>query len=302
MTAVHPTQIRTVAPALDGLAAAALEATSALVLVCDGEGRILLANPAVQRFAGRSREDLHGASIYDVVVQPEEVEIARAGVAAVLAGEHAIPGEVDWLNVAGEACRIELQTNVLIDSGHPYALAFVGLDVTVHRLREAQARRMAMTDPLTGVANRSALFAALGAHLDRDTGRGCALLFCDLDGFKEVNDRHGHAVGDRLLVAVTERLRLMAGPDDVVARLGGDEFVLISPADDGRASAAEVRRLEELVEQPFDLGDVVVRISASIGSSTGQPGDDPDEVLARADLAMYGVKTIRRESREPAAR
>ena len=88
------------APAVpfDGLATAILEATAALVLVCDGAGRILLANPALQQFTGRSREELHGALMYDVVVQPQEIEIARVGVAAVYAGEPAIPGEVDWLN------------------------------------------------------------------------------------------------------------------------------------------------------------------------------------------------------------
>ncbi|MGY1604653.1 diguanylate cyclase domain-containing protein [Geodermatophilus sp. SYSU D00815] len=283
---------------LDGLAMATIEATSALVLVCDGDGRILLGNPALERFTGRTRDELIGSMLYDLVVQPAEVEIARLGIAAVLAGQPQIPGEVDWVNGDGEPRRIELQTSVLSSAdGRPYAVAFIGIDVTVHRLREAHARRLAMTDPLTGVANRSALFAALRAHLDPESGGGCGLLFCDLDGFKEVNDRYGHAVGDRLLVAVAERLRRLAAPEDIVARLGGDEFVLVAPALDGDALAARVRRLEELMDQPFEIDDVVVRIGASIGSAAGRPGDDADGVMTQADLAMYGVKSVRRAHR-----
>ncbi|MGY1805874.1 GGDEF domain-containing protein [Blastococcus sp. SYSU D00669] len=284
--------------ALDGLALATLEATAALVLVCDADGRILLANPALQRFSGRSRYQLTGASLYDVVVQPAEREIARVGIAAVFAGEPAIPGEVDWVNGDGEARRIELQTSVLTHSdGRPYAMAFIGIDVTVHREREAQARKLAMTDPLTGVANRSALFAALRAHLDPATGASCGLLFCDLDGFKAVNDVHGHALGDRVLVAVAERLRQLAGPEDIVARLGGDEFVVVVPGIDGAALEARMTELEALMEQPFELDDVVVRLGASIGSASGQPGDDADGIMAEADLAMYGVKSVRRAQR-----
>jgi len=283
---------------LDSLAIATLEATAALVLVCDGAGRILLANPALQRFTGRSRDELHGALLYDVVVQPQEIEIARVGIAAVYAGDPAIPGEVDWLDGDGEARRIELQTSVLTDDdGRPFALAFIGIDVTEHRLREAHTRRLAMTDPLTGVANRSALFAALATHLDPDGGRGCGVLFCDLNDFKAINDQHGHAVGDRLLLALAERLRQLAGPGDIVARLGGDEFVLVFPDIDGAALVGRLRRLQVLIEAPFELSDVVVRIGASIGSTTGEPGDDPDGVLAQADFAMYDMKRSRRTSR-----
>ncbi|MGY1618354.1 GGDEF domain-containing protein [Geodermatophilus sp. SYSU D00691] len=286
------------ASALDGLALATLEATAALVLVCDADGRIMLANPALQRFTGRSRYQLTGASLYDVVVQPDEREIARVGIAAVLAGEPAIPGEVDWVNGDGEARRIELQTSVLAhDGGRPYALAFIGIDVTVHREREAQARKLAMTDPLTGVANRSALFAALRAHLDPATGAGCGLLFCDLDGFKAVNDVHGHAVGDRMLVAVAERLRQLGGADNIVVRLGGDEFVVLFPGVGPDALVARARLLEALMEHPFEVDGVRVEVGTSIGSSVGRPGDDPDVVMTQADQAMYRVKSARRSTR-----
>ncbi|SFT91715.1 cyclic di-GMP phosphodiesterase Gmr [Geodermatophilus amargosae] len=288
------------APALDALSRATVEATAALVLVCDGGGRVLLANPALQRFTGRTREELVGASFWEIVTIPEEVELARAAVAMVLSGRPAIPGEVDWLTGDGDRRRIELQTSVLThDDGRPYAVAFIGIDVTAHREREARVRRQAVTDPLTGLANRSALFAVLAARLHVETGDGCGLLFCDLDGFKEVNDRYGHAAGDRLLVAVAGRLREIAAPDDVVARLGGDEFVLVARGTDHDALVARARRLEAVMAAPFDVagaGDEV-RIGASTGTATGGPGEDPDTVMTRADMAMYGVKSLRRVSR-----
>ena len=284
--------------ALDGLARATLEATAALVLVCDDAGRVLLANPALQRFAGRSREELVGRPFWEVVTLPEETELARAAVAMVLSGRPAIPGEVDWLTGDGDARRIELQTSVLTrDDGTPYAVAFVGIDVTSHREREAQVRRQAVTDPLTGLANRSALFAVLAARLHVETGDGCSLVFCDLDGFKAVNDRFGHAAGDRLLVAVAGRLRELAGPDDVVARLGGDEFVVVSRGIDPGGAAARARGIERAVREPFDVAGEDVRVGVSTGTSTGGPGEDPDSVMNRADMAMYGVKSVRRARR-----
>ena len=284
--------------ALDGLARATLEATAALVLVCDDAGRVLLANPALQRFAGRSREELVGRPFWEVVALPEETELARAAVAMVLSGRPAIPGEVDWLTGDGDARRIELQTSVLTrDDGTPYAVAFVGIDVTSHREREAQVRRQAVTDPLTGLANRSALFAVLAARLHVETGDGCSLVFCDLDGFKAVNDRFGHAAGDRLLVAVAGRLRELAGPDDVVARLGGDEVVVVSRGIDPGGAAARARGIERAVREPFDVAGEDVRVGVSTGTSTGGPGEDPDSVMNRADMAMYGVKSVRRARR-----
>jgi diguanylate cyclase (GGDEF)-like protein/PAS domain S-box-containing protein len=299
----RPATVSVTAPALDALSRATVEATAALVLVCDGGGRVLLANPALQRFTGRTREELVGASFWEIVTIPEEVELARAAVAMVLSGRPAIPGEVDWLTGDGDRRRIELQTSVLAhDDGSPYAVAFIGIDVTAHREREAQVHRQAVTDPLTGLANRSALFAVLAARLHVETGDGCGLLFCDLDGFKEVNDRYGHAAGDRLLVAVAGRLREIAAPDDVVARLGGDEFVLVARGTDRNALVARARQLEAVMAAPFDVAGAgtEVRIGASTGMATGGPGEDPDTVMTRADMAMYGVKSLRRVSREVA--
>jgi diguanylate cyclase (GGDEF)-like protein/PAS domain S-box-containing protein len=294
----RPATVSVPAVVLDGLARATLAATAALVLVCDGQGSLLLANQALQRFTGRSEDQLIGRPFWEVVTLPQEAALARAAVAMVLAGQPAIPGEVDWVTGDGAQRRIELQTSVLAhDDGRPYAVAFIGIDVTVHRQREAEVQRLAMTDTLTGAANRGALFGVLAAHLDSASGTGCGLVFCDLDDFKAVNDRHGHAAGDQVLVAVTGRLRELAGPDDVVARLGGDEFVLLCPGAGAEALATRVRRFAELMEVPVDIAGTAVRVGVSTGTSVGRPGEDPDDVMVRADRGMYRMKSLRRPGR-----
>jgi diguanylate cyclase (GGDEF)-like protein/PAS domain S-box-containing protein len=276
------------------LAEAVLETTGALVLVCDRDGRTLEANPAMQRFTGRTAEELIGVPFWEIVVLPEEVQLARVAVEDVLAGGAQIPAEVDWLAVGGQRCRVELQTSVLRDdSGDAYAVAFVGVDVTVHRQREARYQHQAMHDDLTGVANRGALFNLLSRCLDADTGHGCGLLFCDLDDFKAVNDTWGHAVGDQLLIAVAGLLRSVAGQAGVAARMGGDEFVILFPSMDRAQLDGAAREVARRIRQSFDLGGVRVDVGVSIGAAVGEPGTDPDSLISEADLAMYGEKHAR---------
>jgi cyclic di-GMP phosphodiesterase Gmr len=277
------------------LAAAFVASTSTLVCVVDGDGRIVLANPALQRFTGRPAEELVGQHFWEVYVVPEHVLLAQDAIARAMATGVAFPQEGDWLAAGGQRRRVAMHNDVLRDAlGRPWAVACLGLDVTEQRRWEEQLRRRAQMDLLTGLGNRSALFDALNRHLDPQDGEGCGVLFCDLDDFKVVNDRHGHAVGDHLLVQVARRLQELAGPGDLVARFGGDEFVLLCDrADEGR-----LRTLAELVgdrvRRPVDgpAGDLVVGVS--VGIATGSPGEAADVVIARADDAMYGVKTQHR--------
>ena len=285
------------------LSHALVEATDSLVCVVDGDGRILLANAALERFTGRTATDLLDRCLWDVLVIPEEVHLAQAAVAAAMAGEHLLPKEVDWLAAHGVRRRVALHNSVLADAtGRPYATAFVGSDVTEEREREALSDLLASTDPLTGVGNRRVVFEVLRRHLDTATGAGCGLLFCDVDRFKQVNDQHGHAAGDQLLVELALRLRRLAGPDDVVARLGGDEFVLLSPGADEAALAALACQVEAGMGAPVLTSAGALAVGISVGSAVGRAGEDPDELMARADRAMYGTKSRRRRSRpRPAA-
>jgi diguanylate cyclase (GGDEF)-like protein len=162
----------------------------------------------------------------------------------------------------------------------------------------ARLRELALHDALTGLSNRAALHARLAQALDGTGGygRSVALLMVDLDGFKAVNDRLGHEAGDRLLVAVAERLVRSARFNDLVARLGGDEFVLLV---EDLTSRAQVQQLADTVlaalATPFALGGEVVGIGASIGVAIRIDADlDGDDLLRRADRAMYAAKAAGR--------
>ncbi|MGK5112545.1 MULTISPECIES: GGDEF domain-containing protein [unclassified Geodermatophilus] len=270
-------------------------ATGALLAVIGADERILLANPALQRFTGRTADELLGRFFWEVWVLPEHVELAQDAITRAIATGTAQPQEADWLTGDGGRRRVAMHNDVLRDcSGRPYAVATLGIDVTDQRQREARLHQRAETDRLTGIPHRGALFDALRRHLDPVDGAGCAVLFCDLDRFKVVNDDHGHGVGDRLLSSVAGRLSELVRAGEVAARFGGDEFVLLVPGDDPERVSALTGRVAAALAAPFDAACGPLSVGVSVGVAVGRPGESPDELIARADRAMYGSKTHRR--------
>ncbi|MGY1822493.1 GGDEF domain-containing protein [Geodermatophilus sp. SYSU D00079] len=277
------------------LSEAFVAATGALLTVIAADGRILLANPAVQRFTGRSAEELLGRFFWEVWVLPEHVELARDAITRAIATGTAHPQEADWLTGDGGRRRVAMHNDVLRDcSGRPYAVATLGIDVTDQRQREARLHERAETDRLTGIPHRGALFDSLRRHLDPVDGAGCTVLFCDLDRFKLVNDDHGHGVGDRVLSEVAARLAQLVRPGELVARFGGDEFVLLVPGDDPERVGALAGHVVTALAAPFEATCGSLSIGVSVGAAVGRPGEPPDDLIARADRAMYGSKTHRR--------
>ncbi|GAA3337624.1 hypothetical protein GCM10020358_14580 [Amorphoplanes nipponensis] len=171
------------------------------------------------------------------------------------------------------------------------------------RRAEQALLRMATHDALTGLPNRAACLDRLETDLGRlraepdpATGRapggtGLAVLFTDLDGFKPVNDRLGHAAGDELLIAVATRLRACVREHDLVSRFGGDEFVIVCRDSDPAATVDAIcARIREMVELPLTVAGETVRIGLSVGVAYADPAAGADEVIGRADLAMYAAK------------
>ncbi|WP_309230026.1 MULTISPECIES: sensor domain-containing diguanylate cyclase [unclassified Blastococcus] len=276
------------------LVAAFIDATEALVCVIGADTRILFANPALQRFTGRTPEQLLGQRFWEVYVAPEHLELAQDAVARAIATGQAHPQEADWITGEGGRRRVAMRNTVLLDDdGRPYAIGTIGIDVTVDREREERLHHRAQTDLLTGIPNRAALFDALQAALDTPDGPDVGVLFCDLDRFKQVNDEHGHQVGDRVLAEVAGRLVELSSPGDLVARFGGDEFVLLRPAADEDALTELARHVAVTVPTPF-RGLPQQSVGVSVGIAVGRPGEAPDEVIARADRAMYGAKSHHR--------
>ena len=155
-----------------------------------------------------------------------------------------------------------------------------------------QAREQAMHDALTGLPNRTLLLQRL-EHAElrgRRSDKVAALLFLDLDQFKMVNDRHGHAVGDQLLVAVAQRLTAVLRPGDTLARMSGDEFVIFCEDLDSAAQVDMIAaRLGAAIAAPFDLSGTEVDVSASVGIAFSS-GQAPGQLLDDADTAMYQAK------------
>ena len=162
-----------------------------------------------------------------------------------------------------------------------------------HRLGEQMAH-LAGHDSLTGLANRRVFGDRLDEALAPGPGPAAvAVLFCDLDGFKAVNDRLGHHAGDALLVDVARRLRESLGADDLVARLGGDEFaVLLTGADAAARVLPTADAIQACFSDPFVLADGLALVGVSIGVAHGSPGDSGTDVLRGADTAMYRAKAL----------
>lgn len=171
--------------------------------------------------------------------------------------------------------------------------------VTLQAVSERRLRQAAEEDNLTGVFNRATFRRHVAAAVDCAPGQPAAVLFLDLDDFKPVNDRFGHAAGDAVLQVVTRRLRAAVRPDDLVARLGGDEFgVLLNTIDTPTVVSRIARRIVEAISEPIALSaehrigplDQQVSISVSVGAAHIQAGESVDQLLGRADHLMYDAK------------
>ncbi len=180
-------------------------------------------------------------------------------------------------------------------SGTITGILIVTRDVTGYRARTEELARRALEDPLTGLANRSRLEAELERALfsGAESATPVGVLFADLDGFKAINDRYGHAVGDKLLQTFARRAREALRPSDLIARFGGDEFVVLP---NRLRISAELEslaaRLHTTVQDPFEIDGRMLSISLSIGIATAPPRAalTHADLLGRADQAMYASK------------
>ncbi|MBM2623087.1 GGDEF domain-containing protein [Actinoplanes sp. LDG1-06] len=173
------------------------------------------------------------------------------------------------------------------------SMGITGVVVVRQMLAQNESDEAAATDALTGLANRARLHRELAVSLPRAdrSGRAVGVLLIDLNGFKPINDTLGHQAGDQLLVSVAGALRRSVRGDDLAGRLGGDEFAVVLRSVGGPDEAVAVaRRITEALAEPIVIAGEPVRASASIGVAVSNSGATPDEVLHRADVAMYQAK------------
>jgi diguanylate cyclase (GGDEF)-like protein/PAS domain S-box-containing protein len=267
----------------------------AVLKVSDVE-EILDANPAAERLLDYE-EGLRGRSAKDLLADPEADAERVASAIAALAGQPASARATSTVRMYrgdGSTFWSNMNTSLVTNTqGDPFFGISSVEDVTLRREEEERLRFRALHDPLTGLPNRDLLSENLRRSLARARrlGSGVAVLFLDLDGFKSVNDQMGHAVGDELLKALGQRLESAARGGDMVARLGGDEFVMVVEGIHGveQAEAATDRFLEE-VHRPVVIGGARISLAASIGLVVADADDAPDDILRRADSAMYEAK------------
>ena len=182
------------------------------------------------------------------------------------------------------------------DFGHVNQLVGVLRDITDAMAIEERLEYAALHDDLTGLPNRRLLTDRLDHALKRSERQGqVAVLFCDLDGFKRVNDVHGHHAGDAVLIATAARMEAVIRRGDTVARMGGDEFVIICGVELGEDPFAlgqtVAQRVERAVGEPIPLDGVELRVTVSAGICVADYGDDADTVLRNSDAAMYLAKS-----------
>ena len=250
----------------------------------------------------REPEDLIGVPLGDVLGGGDE----SSGVQRLLAGA-TTSAQVEQQYVLDDGTARWLLhgvATVLGPDGQPAWYAISAQDITERRRAEQELRDLtavlteqAVRDPLTGLANRSLLEERLRTALARDgrSGESTGAMFLDLDGFKDVNDRHGHAVGDAVLQTVAERLVTAVRPSDTVSRLGGDEFVVLVEGASEAALDALVERLVAALTVPVRVGTLDLNVGVSVGVALSRAGEgDPQGLLSAADARMYDAKRARR--------
>lgn len=203
--------------------------------------------------------------------------------------------------LAGAIALADFHSSKTIDSVTLYGVVAIMTLAIIRQLIEAVANRglieelghRASTDALTGLANRGQFRQELNRALagDGSCQAGAAILYIDLDKFKTVNDRFGHAAGDRVLSVIATRLAGTVRPTDNVARLGGDEFaVLVTPPPTRDQLAVLSRRVQECFQEPVSFGTDRITLSATVGAASAHVGDDADALLRFADIALYSAK------------
>jgi diguanylate cyclase (GGDEF)-like protein len=287
---------RQVVPQLD--AAALLDAMPDATAVLDTRGVIVAVNRAWRMFAadnnGESATTGVGVSYLDVCARSAASGCEDAAQVLLALQDVLQGGTVEQIldyPCPSPAVGRWFALRITPVSGATEGALVSHSNITRRKAAELDLARRASQDPLTGLANRTAfdqaLTRALKPRRQGSTAAGAGVLFLDLDGFKPVNDRYGHAAGDEVLQAVGARLREALLPQDTAARLGGDEFAVVVPRVTSAQLEAIAERLRVHLAAPHVVHSDEVVVSAAVGTSLALPGDSPAEVLARADAAMY---------------
>lgn len=264
------------------------------IMVISADRVITKVNDAFTRITGYNADEAVGRAIAILASAQHEPQFYREMWHSIR--QHDFwRGELTDLRKNGESYTVLLSISAVRDAaGQIQHYIGVFSDISQIKAHEAELDKVANYDPLTGAPNRRLLSDRLKQSIVHAVrcGKSCAVCFLDLDGFKAINDQHGHETGDLLLIAITERLRGVLRADDTLARIGGDEFVLLlAEIHTPEECTLILDRVLSVVSQALRIGELLIHTSASIGVSLyPQDNVDPDTLLRHADQAMYLAK------------
>jgi len=286
------THYRLVDVSPESAASQILEMMQGAVIVVDIENRIRVVNRVALEMLGCEKSDLLNQELDSVVdlkngalnVSPENIR------------SH----EMVWTGKNGRYCDVEVSSSPVTDihDRSKIGVVFIAHDITKRKRTEQRLEQLALYDALTGLPNRILFYDRMSQLLAvaKRNSNFLAILYMDLDRFKDINDRMGHEIGDALLIHVAERMKASIRKSDTVARMGGDEFVglcglIVVPDDAATIAEKIIKKLSE----PYFIKDNECSIGVSIGISVYPlDGEDVESLISKADTAMYQVKENRR--------
>ena len=265
------------------------------ILVRDLDERIVFWNKGAELTYGWTKEEALGHRPQTLLKSRSPVLFAHGNGELDLEGKW--EGELEHVSKDGRIVMVASRQVMMRDERElPKAVLEINRDITLRKLAERDAREnknRALHDPLTGLANRAFFLEHLGTTLlksDR-TGNRVALLFLDVDHFKDINDRLGHSAGDLALRTVARQLKSAMRPSDVVARFGGDEFTIMCDDIHGEGAVVVIaRRIAQALQGPHDIDGREISFTASIGIAMSRTGASPGDLLHEADAALYQAK------------
>jgi diguanylate cyclase (GGDEF)-like protein/PAS domain S-box-containing protein len=266
------------------------EAIPAAVAVLSIDQGITFANSAFERWVGAPRGAIVGQVLAQILAD-KAYQAIQPWLLRALHGETVIfdwPADVSVHPGHWTVTCIPLSTDI----GQPNGCVLIAQDTTDQKQESQRLLELTQRDPLTGLLNRTGLRAYMDDRLTHHPDATVAMLYCDLDYFKPVNDQYGHPVGDQLLQIFSQRLSRLVRPMDAIARLGGDEFVIVvADAENPRLGRKVAKKVIEAASTPFHIGELHIQVGVSVGIAVGQPAEvDWQLLLTLADTRLYEAK------------
>jgi len=269
------------------------------IVIFEPDGTVSRVNPAFAAITGYSIDDLRGKTP-EALVSPDKTTEYVDDVWEALQRNGEWVGEIEIVCKSGKSVPILLSIRGVFGDGKPRHYIGVARDISDIRSTQTRLQHLATHDPLTDLTNRTYLSESLEriVRSRQRHGGAAAVLFIDVDHFKDVNDAHGHHAGDELLQTIAMRLKNTIRAEDIIARFGGDEFVVvITEFDDPSMVDEVVRRMLNSIREPATVGGIIVRPSATAGIAVfPESGTTPEDLLKNADAAMYEAKRVGRGS------